>query len=255
MLASAPRQSWQRAKLKVDTVAAISTAPQLKRPPTVAKQTQTIAKGSRVSSGLSGSYLYFLILERPWWFCLTLSLVAYVVSILASALLAATAVLSNTQEDLELELLNSSAPQWELCLRFAASHVITMGSGSVVPVNSWGYALSWIQMVLGLLVNVFVFSVVLAKFQAPQSDLVWTEGCVIAPRDGVPTLLMRVGNLRCHTLLPGHPTHAASPPRYPRGRELLPALRARGRPAGDDVRRSYGSACHQRGLAAQGIVR
>ena len=198
LASSAP--SWQRAKLKVDAVAAISTAPQLKRPPTVAKQTQTIAKGSRVSSGLSGSYLYFLVLERPWWFCLTLSLVVYVVSILASALLAATAVLSNTQEDLELELLNSSAPQWELCLRFAASHVITMGSGSVVPVNSWGYALSWIQMVLGLLVNVFVFSVVLAKFQAPQSDLVWTEGCVIAPRDGVPTLLMRVGNLRCHTL-------------------------------------------------------
>ena len=196
----AAQQSWQRAKLKVDAVTAISTAPQRKRPPTVAKQAQTIAKGSRVSFGLSGSYLYFLVLERPWWFCLTLSLGAYVVSILMSALLAATAVLSNTQEDLELELLNSSAPHWELCLRFAASHVITMGSGSVVPVSSWGYALSWTQMVLGLLVNVFVFSVVLAKFQAPQSDLVWTEGCVIAPRDGVPTLLLRVGNLRCHTL-------------------------------------------------------
>ena len=62
LASSAP--SWQRAKLKVDAVAAISTAPQLKRPPTVAKQTQTIAKGSRVSPGLSGSYLYFLVLMR-----------------------------------------------------------------------------------------------------------------------------------------------------------------------------------------------
>ena len=52
-----------------------------------------------------------------------------------------------TQEDLELEVLNASAPQWELCLRFAASHVTTMGSDSVVPVNSWGYAISWMQMV------------------------------------------------------------------------------------------------------------
>ena len=60
--------------------------------------------------------------------------------------------------------------------------------------------LSWLQIALGLLVNVFVFSVVVAKFQAPQSDLVWSEGCVILSRDGVPHLLMRVGNLRCHTL-------------------------------------------------------
>jgi len=75
-----------------------------------------------------------------------------------------------------------------------------MSEGSVVPVDRWSHVLSWLQIALGLLVNVFVFSVVVAKFQAPQSDLVWSSGCVILSRDGVPHLLMRVGNLRCHTL-------------------------------------------------------
>ena len=92
------------------------------------------------------------------------------------------------------------APRWEKCLRFAAAHVLTMSWGSVVPVDTWSHVLSWLQIALGLLVNVFVFSVVVAKFQAPQSDLVWSSGCVILSRDGVPHLLMRVGNLRCHTL-------------------------------------------------------
>jgi hypothetical protein len=75
-----------------------------------------------------------------------------------------------------------------------------MSWGSVVPVDRWSHVLSWLQIALGLLVNVFVFSVVVAKFQAPQSDLIWSSGCVILSRDGVPHLLMRVGNLRCHTL-------------------------------------------------------
>ena len=85
-------------------------------------------------------------------------------------------------------------------MRRAPDSLVDLRVGSVVPVDTWSHVLSWLQIALGLLVNVFVFSVVVAKFQAPQSDLVWSEGCVILSRDGVPHLLMRVGNLRCHTL-------------------------------------------------------
>ena len=153
-----------------------------------------------------------------------------VISIVVCALVASTARLANTQRDLE-EDLDVVAPRWEKCLRFAAAHVLTMSWGSVVPVDTsasvWQStvieatsrrqlqmeSLAVLLIALGLLVNVFVFSVVVAKFQAPQSDLVWSEGCVILSRDGVPHLLMRVGNLRCHTLVfPAHPSHAAEAP-------------------------------------------
>jgi len=141
-----------------------------------------------------------LVLERSWGYAITLALGLYVISIVVCALVASTARLSNTQRDIEEAILDAVAPRWEKCLRFAAAHILTMSEGSVVPIDRWSHVLSWLQIALGLLVNVFVFSVVVAKFQAPQSDLVWSEGCVILSRDGVPHLLMRVGNLRCHTL-------------------------------------------------------
>ena len=106
----------------------------------------------------------------------------YVISIAACALLATTARLANTQRELEEDILDAVAPRWEKCLRFAAAHILTMSEGSVVPIDRWSHVLSWIMIALGLLVNVFVFSVVVAKFQAPQSDLVWSSGCVILSR-------------------------------------------------------------------------
>ena len=153
-----------------------------------------------MSQKLSGSYVYFLVLERSWWYAVSLALGLYVISIVACALLATTARLANTQRELEEDILDAVAPRWEKCLRFAAAHILTMSWGSIVPIDTFSHVLSWLQIALGLLVNVFVFSVVVAKFQAPQSDLVWSSGCVILTRDGVPHLLMRVGNLRCHTL-------------------------------------------------------
>ena len=163
---------------------------------------RAVAKGSRVSGvhRFSGSYLYFVLLERSWWFCLGLTLSFYLISIALCALLAATAFIDNTQEQAELDEFGWTAPRWEQCLRFAAAHIITMGSGSVAPLGSWGHVLAWLQQILGLLINVFSFAVILAKFTAPQSDLVWSDGGVLRSRDGVPHLLLRVGNLRCHTL-------------------------------------------------------
>ena len=183
-----PADSWQRARSKTAAITAF------KRP------VRPVAKGSRRVTQLSGSYIYFLVLERSWSYAVTLALSLYIISIAVCALVASTARLANTQRDLEEDILDSVAPRWEKCLRFAAAHILTMSEGSVVPIDRWSHVLSWIMIALGLLVNVFVFSVVVAKFQAPQSDLVWSQGCVILTRDGVPHLLMRVGNLRCHTL-------------------------------------------------------
>jgi hypothetical protein len=47
--------------------------------------------------------------------------------------------------------------------------------------------------VVGVMLNVFVFAVVVAKFQKPNSDLVWSTAAVVTERNGRPTLLIRVG--------------------------------------------------------------
>jgi glutathione S-transferase len=188
---------WARARAKVLPVAALVA----KKPTSTKKPARSKAQASRVSGKhiFSSSYLYFVLLERSWWFCIMLSLSAYLFAILLCALLAATATIINGKESLEIEHGISTA-QWELCFRFAAAHIITMGGGDVHPLDTWGYVLAWLQQVLGILVNVVIFTAVLAKFTAPQSDLVWSEVAVVRKRDSVPHFLVRVGNLRCHTL-------------------------------------------------------
>ena len=94
-----------------------------------------VAKGSRRVTQLSGSYVYFLVLERSWWYAVSLALGLYVVSIAACALLATTARLANTQRELEEDILDAVAPRWEKCLRFAAAHVLTMSWGSALCGN------------------------------------------------------------------------------------------------------------------------
>ena len=49
-------------------------------------------------------------------------------------------------------------------------------------------------------INVFVFSAVLAKFQSPRADIIFSDKVCFFTRDGVRHLCLRLGNLRCHTL-------------------------------------------------------
>ena len=156
------------------------------------------AKGSRNVVFNSG-YVYFLVLESSWWFTVALSLSAYVVSILFCwAISAPLDGLRDTTEELGMDVSDESPAL--LSLRFAASHVIAGGPGTVVPTDDAGYFVSHLSMLVGVVVNVFVFAAVVAKFQSPQKDIVWSTRAVMSRRDGTPTLMLRVGNLRCHTL-------------------------------------------------------
>ena len=161
----------------------------------------TAARGSRAVVTFSSSYLYFLVLESSWAFCIGLAVVVYLVAIAICTPLSLAVTLTNTAEDYENEFGHGlEGRHLNLALRFATTHIVTMGFGSVIPVSDFGYALATMQQILGVLVNVFVFSAVMAKFQSPQADFVFSRICTVVQRDRVPTLLFRLGNLRCHTL-------------------------------------------------------
>jgi len=160
----------------------------------------TAARGSRAVV-FSSSYLYFLVLESSWAFCTCLAVGVYLVAIAVCTPLSLSVTLTNTAEDYENEFGHGvEGRHLNLALRFATTHIVTMGFGSVIPVSDFGYALATMQQILGVLVNVFVFSAVMAKFQSPQADFVFSRICTVVQRDKVPTLLFRLGNLRCHTL-------------------------------------------------------
>lgn len=180
-------------KLKVESSA--QAARRLLRSARARTKKAVAAKGSR-SVIFSSGYLYFLVLERNWWFTVCLACLAYFVAIMMTWCVSLPLTLWNEQD--EIDLNESSRPA--LALRFAAAHVITGSSASILPVDDIGYLVAYLSMLVGVVVNVFVFAAVVAKFQSPQKDLVWSTRGVITKRDDVPTLLIRVGNLRCHTL-------------------------------------------------------
>ena len=153
------------------------------------------AKGSR-NVIFSSGYLYFLVLEKPWWFTAALSLAAYAVTIFICFVISLPLPLYNDLNESD----ESDASGAALALRFAAAHVITGAPSDVFATTDAGHFVSYVSALAGVVVNVFVFAAVVAKFQSPQKDLVWSTKGVMTKRDGVPTLLVRVGNLRCHTL-------------------------------------------------------
>eukprot|EP00240_Pyramimonas_obovata_P000296 CAMPEP_0118924610 /NCGR_PEP_ID=MMETSP1169-20130426/2669_1 /TAXON_ID=36882 /ORGANISM="Pyramimonas obovata, Strain CCMP722" /LENGTH=1006 /DNA_ID=CAMNT_0006865737 /DNA_START=118 /DNA_END=3134 /DNA_ORIENTATION=+ len=157
------------------------------------------AQQSRVS-GLSGGYLYFIVLENSWYYSIIFALVAYGLSIVFGAVIALPLDLHNTTAEYEQEHGYPESTQWNLALRFAAAHMITIGFGPVLPLSPLAHAVASFQQLFGMIINVFVFAAVVAKFQRPVLDLTWAKNAVVLKRDNRPALLIRVANLRCHTL-------------------------------------------------------
>ena len=87
---------------------------------------------SRQSMGLSFSTLYFHVLERSWLFCAGVLAVVFTLALGMSALLCLAVGGFDDHQG------SRTAP-----LRFAASHVFTMGFGTVQPRTDLSYALAW----------------------------------------------------------------------------------------------------------------
>ena len=86
---------------------------------------------SRSSLGFSASAIYFLVLERTWWYCALVIAGVFAFSLGVCALLCMA--VGGFHDPLDS---TASAP-----LRFAASHVLTMSFGTVTPVTEASYAL------------------------------------------------------------------------------------------------------------------
>ena len=98
----------------------------------------TAARGSR-AVGFSSSYLYFLVLESSWAFCVGMAVCMYLSAIVVCTPVAMLVSLTNTAESYENDFgYGVEENQLKLALRFATTHIVTMGFGSVLPVSDAG---------------------------------------------------------------------------------------------------------------------
>jgi inward rectifier potassium channel len=84
---------------------------------------------------------------------------------------------------------------------FSVQTMGTIGYGAMYPKSPLANALVILESVSGLLITAVVTGLVFAKFSHPTARLVFCQDAVIGPMEGVPTLMLRVGNERSNQII------------------------------------------------------
>jgi inward rectifier potassium channel len=84
---------------------------------------------------------------------------------------------------------------------FSVQTMGTIGYGAMYPSSRLAHILVIVESVTGLLLTALVTGLVFAKFSQPIGRVAFAKHVVVAPMDGVPTLMFRVGNERGNTIV------------------------------------------------------
>jgi inward rectifier potassium channel len=79
---------------------------------------------------------------------------------------------------------------------FSVQTMATIGYGAMSPRGVAGNALVMVESFLGLVALALATGIVFAKFARPRAGILFSSRAVIAPRNGVPCLMLRVANAR-----------------------------------------------------------
>jgi inward rectifier potassium channel len=84
---------------------------------------------------------------------------------------------------------------------FSVETMGTVGYGYMYPTTAAANAIMIVQSVTSLIVTAVATGLVFAKFSRSSARVVFSKHAVIGPMDGVPTLMLRVGNERGNQIL------------------------------------------------------
>jgi inward rectifier potassium channel len=84
---------------------------------------------------------------------------------------------------------------------FSIQTMGTIGYGAMFPTGGPANVLMIVESVTSLLVSAVATGLVFAKFSRSTARVAFSETAVIGPMDGVPTLMMRIGNERGNLIL------------------------------------------------------
>jgi inward rectifier potassium channel len=79
---------------------------------------------------------------------------------------------------------------------FSVQTLATIGYGNMYPQSHAAHIIVWFEALTGLLLTAVVTGLVFAKFSLSGARIVFSHEAVITKMDGVPTLMLRVGNAR-----------------------------------------------------------
>ena len=84
---------------------------------------------------------------------------------------------------------------------FSAETLATVGYGHMYPATLYGHIVTTIEIMVGLFLIAVITGLIFVRFSRPTARILFSNSLVIAPFDGQPTLMLRVANLRHHSMV------------------------------------------------------
>jgi len=84
---------------------------------------------------------------------------------------------------------------------FSVETLATVGYGHMYPDSLYGHVIATLEIITGMFGMAVVTGLIFVRFSRPTARIMFSKSVVVAPFDGVPTLMLRVGNLRHHAMV------------------------------------------------------
>lgn len=84
---------------------------------------------------------------------------------------------------------------------FSVQTLATVGYGHMYPQTLYGHLVTTVEIMSGMFLLAVMTGLIFVRFSRPSARIVFSDSIVIAPFDGQPTLMLRVGNLRQQSMV------------------------------------------------------
>ena len=83
---------------------------------------------------------------------------------------------------------------------FSVETLATVGYGHMYPITAYGHIVVTLELMTGMLWTAVTTGLIFVRFSRPTARVLFSDCIVISTFEGKPTLMLRVANLRHHTM-------------------------------------------------------
>ena len=87
------------------------------------------------------------------------------------------------------------------CFFFSVQTLATVGYGHMYPQTLYGHIVTTVEIMSGIFLLAVMTGLIFVRFSRPSARVVFSNSIVIAPLNGKPTLMVRVGNENQHSMV------------------------------------------------------
>jgi inward rectifier potassium channel len=95
-----------------------------------------------------------------------------------------------------------TSTDWFLdCFFFSVQTLATVGYGHMYPQTLYGHVVSTIEIMTGIFLIAVMTGLIFVRFSRPIARVLFSKSIVVAPLNGKPTLMVRIGNENQHSMV------------------------------------------------------